>query len=503
MDQNSFLKMMSSASTNNFQPYQDYHQDFLSFSPYIDTSARERLFPEVEEASDNSKASSENEDFTPLDLTVKSPRNSPSPDESFHEKKRKFDSSDSDEEFDNKRQKSLPQASQLPPLSIIPPTPNPYMNPDLLSPLSLAPVPTPFMSLYNIGSPAPPTSLAGSSSSMNLTPPQTPQGTSFPSLLPFQMPPTSSSQMPDMPYPLSMQMQMPYYFNQMSNNPYSPQMLQSQHPSIAMETKTLSPPSTNFDQQNQAKKVRKILPKPTTPPLMQRNDGSPPLHQRSQEFPENVNNLTPPLPLTAQTMTINNQTIHINPLPSSSPPITPTTSMSNPTQMHMTTPQSMSTAMPPQMSLYPQQPYPGYLPYPNPYQQQFMPRPEPKPMSQALSFLFEKSLGSVKRWRENGVTIQVFYCAVCQMPTDNEERMRTHIEAYHGELATLSPSANGVYQCKDCDQVCVDEASLARHKLIHVNASPKEKCKGCGRSFATQEILENHEKDCSLYRPYR
>ena len=158
------------------------------------------------------------------------------------------------------------------------------------------------------------------------------------------------------------------------------------------------------------------------------------------------------------------------------------------------------------MSLYPPQPYPGYLPYPhNPYQQQqFMPRQEPKPMSQALSFLFEKSLGSVRRWRENGITIQVFYCAVCQMPTDSEDRMRTHIETFHRDLSSLSPSASGVYQCQECDQVCSDEASLARHKLIHVNTnSPKEKCKGCGRNFATQESLANHEKDCSLYRPYR
>jgi len=481
-------------------PY--FQTDFMPFSPFVDSRLRDKIFA----SEDDLSSSGEHYDaFVPLDLSVKSPeipiKTGLGPDESLV-KKRKYEDSESEEENESKkRQTSFTETkffnqypNQFGPLNIVPPNPNPYMNPDLLSPLSIPPVPTPYMSLYNIGSPpAPPTVVPPSSSSyLNLTPPQTPQASSFPGFLPFQVSqeqkPITQAQIPDMPsYPPHVAMQ--YYYNPHN----SLQMNQMQRSSSVTKTPSPSPPPENADNQPMMMKIRKILPKPSTSPSSM---GSSPTLQKTPVLSE-------------QTMTISNQgvnqTIHIRPLLPSPSTSTPPTSMYS----HSSQSQALSAAIPPPlMPVYPTQQYPAYhhLPFPsNPYPmlaQQFIQKPEP--MSQALSFLFEKSLGSVRRWRENGITIQIFYCTVCQCPTDSEERLRTHIETFHRDLSSLSPSPSGVYQCKECDQICADEASLARHKLIHVTTgSPKERCKGCGRGFSNQESLANHEKDCSLYRPYR
>ena len=478
-------------------PY--FSTDFMPFSPFVDARLHDNIFFEHNNQSSGVKQEQHGDHqdgFVPLDLTVKS-----SPGDQAMKNKRKFEYSDSEENADNiKRQRSLSETKntikpvinrQLGPLSILPPlSTNPYMNADLLSPLSIAPVPTPFMPLYNMGSPTPPSSGSSASSPcVNLTPPQTPQATTFPTLLPWQLPQLSNNHRTSLSaYP---PVSMPYQYN-----PFSSQVNLMQHPTTTATTTPSPPPDSQ-----EARKVRKILPKPNTSPLSM---GSPALHQRLQE-PS----------LAEQTMTINtqgvDQTIHIMPLPSPSSsnishiaaPVPPT-SFSN--SSHAIP--SIPSAIPPQV--FPiHQTYSSYLPYPsnNPYLLQgFHQKQEPKPMSQALSFLFEKSLGSVRRWRENGITIQVFYCAVCDCPTDNEERLRTHIETFHADHSSLSPSRTGVYQCTTCDQTCPDEESLARHKLIHASIiSPNEKCKckGCGRNFATPDSLANHETDCSLYRPYR
>ena len=54
-----------------------------------------------------------------------------------------------------------------------------------------------------------------------------------------------------------------------------------------------------------------------------------------------------------------------------------------------------------------------------------------KAVSAALSYLYEKSLSSVRRWRENGLTVQLFYCVVCGLPSDSEQRIKSHIENRH------------------------------------------------------------------------
>jgi len=478
-------------------PY--FNTDFMPFSPFMDARLRDtNIFLDYNDQSSAVKQEQHGEHhdgFVPLDLTVRS-----SPGEEAVTNKRKFEYSASDSEDiaeNSKKQRSLTESKSiakpilhqhLGPLSIQPPpNTNPYMNADLLSPLSIAPVPTPYMPLYSMGSPTPPSSGASASSPcVNLTPPQTPQAATFPALLPWQIPPTSNNQMAS--YPAYPPISMPYQYNS-----YNPQVSQMQHPTTTATT-TPSPPPNN----QEAKKVRKILPKLNTSPLSM---GSPALHHRVQE-PS----------LAEQTMTIKtqgvDQTIHIMPLSSptsisqhtvAAPP--KTSSFSNTSHLIP----SMPSVIPSQVFPF-QQTYPSYLPYPptNPYLLQGFQKQEPKPMRQALSFLFEKSLGSVRRWRENGITIQVFYCAVCECPTDSEERLRTHIETFHADHSSLSPSPTGLYQCTTCDQTCSDEESLARHRLIHSNInSPKEKCKGCGRNFLTPDSLANHETDCSLYRPYR
>merc|ERR1719319_1225931 len=76
----------------------------------------------------------------------------------------------------------------------------------------------------------------------------------------------------------------------------------------------------------------------------------------------------------------------------------------------------------------------GQAPHRAPQPPQAPVPPSPQPPSH-LTYLMEKSLGSVRRWRENGSTIQVFYCAVCAMMLDTEERVVRHITSRHGEEA--------------------------------------------------------------------
>ena len=94
-------------------------------------------------------------------------------------------------------------------------------------------------------------------------------------------------------------------------------------------------------------------------------------------------------------------------------------------------------------------------------------------MSAALSFLYEKSLASVRRWRENGLTVQLFYCAVCQLPVDCEERVRSHIETAHVHQGLQGAGQQG------------------------------HTCKGCGKEMGSQQAVDRHQEECGLYRPYR
>ena len=91
--------------------------------------------------------------------------------------------------------------------------------------------------------------------------------------------------------------------------------------------------------------------------------------------------------------------------------------------------------------------------------------------SAAINFLYEKSVSNVRRWRENGLTVQLFYCAVCQLPVDSEERLRTHIQTRHQ-----------------------DGQSQDRGGM---------ECKGCGKEFISEQAVDRHQQECALYRPYR
>ena len=96
--------------------------------------------------------------------------------------------------------------------------------------------------------------------------------------------------------------------------------------------------------------------------------------------------------------------------------------------------------------------------------------------------------------------MQVFYCTVCQLPTDSEDRVRQHLQSHHSEL-TGGPGL----KCEECGQVCRSEAALERHRLLHPSlpAGRAERCKGCGKTFSTSVLLAYHEEGCSFYRPYR
>merc|ERR1712037_67117 len=107
-----------------------------------------------------------------------------------------------------------------------------------------------------------------------------------------------------------------------------------------------------------------------------------------------------------------------------------------------------------------------------------------------VTLLMEKTLGSVRRWRENGATIQVFYCCVCSMPIESEDAVVKHVSSQHGHCGQ---------ECSECGEDCEDEEGVARHALIH----KKNVCRGCGKKFNTVELLGFHEKECLQCRPHR
>ena len=116
--------------------------------------------------------------------------------------------------------------------------------------------------------------------------------------------------------------------------------------------------------------------------------------------------------------------------------------------------------------------------------------------SPGLHFLYEKSLNSVRRWRENGLTVQLFYCVVCGLPTDDEERMKRHIELHHGKCVS-----GGQLHCTKCNDVFNNEDSFLSHTAT--NHKDESVCKGCTREFENIDILEKHQKQCVEYSPYR
>lgn len=76
----------------------------------------------------------------------------------------------------------------------------------------------------------------------------------------------------------------------------------------------------------------------------------------------------------------------------------------------------------------------------------------------------------------NNYPLQVFYCAVCAMMLDTEERVVRHITARHGEEA--GEEGKGV-------------------------GEEGERCRGCAKSFSSIELLRFHEEECPQHRPYR
>ena len=129
-------------------------------------------------------------------------------------------------------------------------------------------------------------------------------------------------------------------------------------------------------------------------------------------------------------------------------------------------------------------------------------------VSAALSFLYEKSLGSVRRWRENGLTVQLFYCVVCSFPADSEERMKAHIETLHQDLASrgtargsqelLEPTTTtspGVHRCKGCSKELPSKAGLERHEEECPQYRPY-RCEYCGRTFMISARLKHHRRNC-------
>ena len=122
-------------------------------------------------------------------------------------------------------------------------------------------------------------------------------------------------------------------------------------------------------------------------------------------------------------------------------------------------------------------------------------------VSAALSFLYEKSLGSVRRWRENGLTVQLFYCVVCSFPADSEERMKAHIETLHQDLASrgskevVEPSSPGVHRCKGCSKELPSKAGLERHEQECPQYRPY-RCEYCGRTFLISARLKHHRTQC-------
>ena len=121
-------------------------------------------------------------------------------------------------------------------------------------------------------------------------------------------------------------------------------------------------------------------------------------------------------------------------------------------------------------------------------------------VSAALSFLYEKSLASVRRWRENGLTVQLFYCVVCSFPADSEERMKAHIESLHQDLSRggkegMAASKPGVERCKGCSKELPSKAGLERHEEECEEVRPY-RCEHCGRTFLLSARLKHHRAHC-------
>ena len=112
-----------------------------------------------------------------------------------------------------------------------------------------------------------------------------------------------------------------------------------------------------------------------------------------------------------------------------------------------------------------------------------------------ISFLYEKSLNNAQRWRENGLTVQLFYCIVCQFQCDDDERMKSHIECIHGGIV-----AGGHLHCNPCNQIFYSEDTFLKHSASHYQSSTD--CKGCGKGFTSQESLKEHTEHCHESRPH-
>ena len=114
-------------------------------------------------------------------------------------------------------------------------------------------------------------------------------------------------------------------------------------------------------------------------------------------------------------------------------------------------------------------------------------------ISPGLHFLYEKSLNCVRRWRENGLTVQLFYCVVCQLPTDDEERLKAHIETFHNRTIL-----GGQLHCDKCEEIFNNEDDFLQHTASHLKNSTK--CNGCGRSFASLKTHLTQTIQCQEFQ---
>jgi len=133
----------------------------------------------------------------------------------------------------------------------------------------------------------------------------------------------------------------------------------------------------------------------------------------------------------------------------------------------------------------------------------------------AMETLIEKSLNNVRRWRENGKTLQVYYCCLCSSPTDTVDRMKSHIRLLHDPNNKIShqkykdddsqnqDELDGRWECSECQQICSSPSNLSRHQLLHTGRGGGERCGGCGRTLPTPSALQTHQMECKEAKPYR